>query len=150
MYSLNLASNEMKLFVSRNTIDTATGLAVGNALTSPDNLAIDADGHIYVVEDQPGGVADIWFTTDANRDGVAESMSRWASMSTVGAEPTGLYFDVTNPNLAFVNVQHPSSGVDRMIQISAVPEPGTYAMLLGGLALAGLLLLAGRQRRRSN
>ena len=150
VYSLNLATNEMKLFVSRNTIDTATGLAVGNALTSPDNLAIDADGHIYVVEDQPGGVADIWFTTDANRDGVAESMSRWASMSTVGAEPTGLYFDVTNPNLAFVNVQHPSSGVDRMIQISAVPEPGTYAMLLGGLALAGLLLLAGRQRRRSN
>ena len=145
VYSLNLATNQMQLFVSRNTIDAATGLAVGSALTSPDNLAIDAAGNIYIIEDQPGGSADIWFATDANRDGVAESVSRWASMSTAGAEPTGLYFDVTNPNIAFVNVQHPASGVDRMIQISAVPEPGTYAMLLAGLAAVG-----GMVRRRSH
>jgi len=144
VYSLNLATNEMKLFVSRNTIDAATGLAVGSAFTSPDNLAIDAAGNIYVVEDQPGGAADIWFATDTNRDGVAESMSRWATLSTVGAEPTGLYFDLFNSNRAFVNVQHPASGVDRLIEISAVPEPGTYAMLLGGLAL-----LAGITRRRN-
>lgn len=137
VYSINLATNTVQTFISRATINTATGLAVGNALTNPDNLAIDADGNIYVIEDQPGGQADIWFATDANRDGVAESVSRWATMSTVGAEPTGLYFDVTNPNIAFVNVQHPASGVDRMIQITAVPEPGTYAMLLGGLALLG-------------
>ena len=74
---------------------------------------------------------------------MAESVGRWASMSTTGAEPTGLYFDVTNPNVAFVNVQHPASGVDRMIQISAVPEPSTYAMLIGGLAALG-----GLARRR--
>ena len=140
VYSMNLATNKMSVFVNRNTLDLGTGLAVGNALTSPDNLAIDADGNIYIIEDQPGGQADIWFANDANRDGVAESVARWATMSTAGAEPTGLYFDVTNPNVAFVNVQHPNSGVDRMIQITAVPEPGTYAMLLAGLGLVGTMI----------
>ncbi|HQX57616.1 MAG TPA: DUF839 domain-containing protein [Burkholderiaceae bacterium] len=146
VYSMNLATGMMNTFVSRSTIDLATGLAVGNALTSPDNLAIDAAGNIYIVEDQPGGAADIWFANDANRDGIAESVARWATLSTVGAEPTGLYFDVTNPNIAFVNVQHPGSGVDRMIQITAaVPEPETYAMLLAGLGLIGTIV---RRRRR--
>jgi uncharacterized protein len=136
----------MNTFVSRSTIDLATGLAVGSAFTNPDNLAIDAAGNIYIVEDQPGGVADIWFANDVNRDGIAESVARWATLSTVGAEPTGLYFDVTNPNIAFVNVQHPGSGVDRMIQITAaVPEPETYAMLLAGLGLVGTI---ARRRRR--
>ena len=144
VYSINLASGLVNTFVSRSTIDTATGLAVGSALTNPDNLAIDADGNIYVVEDQPGGVADIWFATDANRDGIAESVGRWATLSTVGSEPTGLYFDITNPNIAFINVQHPTSGVDRLIQITAVPEPQTYALMLGGLALVGAV---ARRRR---
>ena len=81
VYSINLATNQIQTFVSRATIDAATGLAVGNALTSPDNLAIDADGNIYIVEDQPGGSADIWFAKDADRDGVAESIARWGSLS---------------------------------------------------------------------
>ncbi len=146
VYSINLATGVVNTFASRSTIDAATGQAVGSALTNPDNLAIDADGNLYIVEDQPGGVADIWFATDANRDGVAESLSRWATMSTAGAEPTGLYFDVTDPNIAFVNVQHPTSGVDRMIQITAVPEPETYALLLAGLGLVGVV--ARRRTRR--
>ena len=147
VYSMNLATGMMNTFVSRSTIDLATGLAVGNAFTNPDNLAIDADGNIYIIEDQPGGMADIWFANDVDRDGVAESIARWASLSTIGAEPTGLYFDVTDPNVAFLNVQHPSSGVDRMIQITAaVPEPETYAMMLAGLGLLGTI--ARRRRRR--
>ena len=142
VYSINLATSQVQLFVDRTTIDEATGLPVGSALTNPDNLAVDADGNIYIVEDQPGGQADIWFARDANRDGVAESVARWMTMSTAGAEPSGLYFDVTNPNLAYINVQHPSSGVDRMIEISAVPEPGALALF--GSAV-GLLAL-GRRR----
>ncbi|HMM73015.1 MAG TPA: DUF839 domain-containing protein [Rhodocyclaceae bacterium] len=143
VYSINLASNQVKLFVSRNTLDAATGLPVGSAFTNPDNLAIDADGNIYIVEDQPGGRADIWFAKDADHDGVAESVGRWASMNTAGAEPTGLYFDTFNPNIAYVNIQHPDSGVDRTIQISAVPEPESYALLLAGLGMIGL---AARRR----
>ena len=144
VYSINLQTNRIQAFVTRTTIDTATGLAVGAALTNPDNLAIDADGNVYIVEDQPAGQADIWLARDADGDGVAESVSRWATLSTVGAEPTGLYFDVTNPNVAFINVQHPSSGVDRLIQISAVPEPESYALMLAGLGVIG-----GVVRRRT-
>jgi uncharacterized protein len=137
VYSINLGSNEVKLFAGRDTLDQATGLAVGTSLTSPDNLAVDAAGNIYIVEDQPGGAADIWFAQDTNNDGVAESLGRWASLSTIGSEPTGLYFDKFNPNTAYVNIQHPDSLVDSTIMISAVPEPETYAMMLAGLGLMG-------------
>lgn len=139
----NDGSTEVKVFVDRNTINAATGLAVGNALTSPDNVAIDAQGNIYIVEDQPGGLADIWFATDTNRDGVAESISRWASMSTIGAEPTGLTFDLNDPTVAYVNIQHPDSGNDRTIRIVGVPEPTTF-----GLAAAGMTLFGLRRRKR--
>jgi hypothetical protein len=137
VFSINLTTQQVKEFVNRNTINLSTGLAVGTELTSPDNLAIDHLGNIYIVEDQPAGVSDIWRARDANNDGVAESISRWATMSTLGAETTGLYFDVTNPNIAFVNIQHPTSGNDRLIQI-AVPEPGSATLVLFGAALAAL------------
>lgn len=141
VFSLHLktdGSTEVKVFVDRNTINLATGLAVGTAFTSPDNVAIDSKGNIYIVEDQPGGAADIWFANDIDRDGVAESIARWATMSTVGAEPSGLYFDRFNPNIAYVNIQHPNSGNDRTIQITAVPEPASLGVLAVGMALFAL------------
>lgn len=144
VFSLDLANNEVKLFVSRDTLDGATNAPVGTTFANPDNLAIDAEGNIYIVEDQGGGNANIWFTKDADNDGVAESMSVWASLRTTGAKPTGLFFHPFDPNLAFVHVQHPSSGNDALVQITAVPEPATYAMMLAGL---GLLALAVRRRK---
>jgi secreted PhoX family phosphatase len=84
VYFLDLASNEVKLFADPSTIDLATGLAVGGGLRSSDNLAIDADGNIYIIEDRNGGVDnDIWFAKDINKDGdlldAGEGLGRWAS-----------------------------------------------------------------------
>jgi sugar lactone lactonase YvrE len=119
VFAIDLSSNQVRLFASRNTPDLATGQPVGTPFANPDNLAIDADGNIYIVEDQPGGVEDIWFAKDENHDGVAEGIGKWASLSTKGAESTGLYFDRFDPHVAYINVQHPDSGVDRTIQIRA-------------------------------
>ncbi|MBK8017105.1 MAG: DUF839 domain-containing protein [Betaproteobacteria bacterium] len=150
VYSLDLTTQQISVFINRDTIDLATGAAVGNALTSPDNLAVDSEGNIYIVEDRNGGVDDdIWFAKDLNKDGdlldAGEGIGRWASNGTQGSEFTGLYFDPMNPNRAWVNIQHPASGVDRTIEITAVPEPETYAMMGAGLGLMALL----RGRRRS-
>jgi secreted PhoX family phosphatase len=151
VYNLNLVTGMVQLFADASVIDFATGSAVGGALRNVDNLAIDADGNIYLVEDRNGGVDDdIWITRDLNKDGdlldVGEGIARWASNGTQGSEFSGLYFDKTDPNKAFVNIQHPASGVDRTMMITAaVPEPETYAMLLAGLGLIGTIV---RRRRR--
>lgn len=126
VFSIDLRSNTVKLFASRATLDMATKQPAGSAFTNPDNLAIDADGNIYIVEDQPGGIEDIWFAKDENDDGVAEAIGKWASLSTKGAESTGLYFDKFKPNVAYVNVQHPDSGVDRTIMISTPCPQAKY------------------------
>jgi secreted PhoX family phosphatase len=158
VYSVNLNSHEVKHFVNRITRDKSTGAPVGTSLANPDNLAIDAAGNIYIVEDQPAGMADIWFARDANNDGVADSVARWASLSTIGAEATGLYFDKFDANVAYVNVQHPDSLVDSTMMISAIPEPNlasttpepnlasampesmALSMLLSGVGLMGFIV----------
>lgn len=145
VYAFNLTTNTSSVFANQSTLDLATGLAVGGELISPDNIAFDANGNIYIIEDQPGGVSDdIWFAKDINKDGdlldAGEGLARWASNGTLGSEFTGLYFSKTDPNVAYVNIQHPNNLNDRLIQITAtapVPEPETYAMLLAGLGLMG-------------
>ena len=122
-YVLNLGQQTISVFANRSTIDLATGAAVGSAFASPDNLAVDHEGNIYIIEDRNGGVDnDIWFAVDFNRDGdvtdPGEGLARWASNGTVGSEFTGLYFDPTNKRRAWVNIQHPASGNDRTIEIT--------------------------------
>lgn len=128
-YALNLSTLEVTLFASPDTTDLATGLPVGGGLRNADNLAIDHEGTIYIVEDRNGGQDDdIWFARDLNKDGdlldAGEGLARWGSNGTQGSEFTGLYFDLRNPNRAYVNVQHPASGVDRLIEIVAAPAFG--------------------------
>ncbi|MCA9148929.1 MAG: DUF839 domain-containing protein [Planctomycetales bacterium] len=103
-------------FVTPDTINAATGRRVGSEFESVDNIAIDLDGNVYLVEDNPNG--DIWATRDDNGDGRADIMGRWASVSTLGAEPTGLYFNPLVAGEAFVNVQHPDSGWDATVRIT--------------------------------
>jgi uncharacterized protein len=123
VYTINLSKQTINVFANRNTIDLATGAPVGDALASPDNLAIDSEGNIYIVEDRNGAVDDdIWFAKDLNQDGdlldPGEGLGRWASNGTIGSEFTGLYFDPTNKRRAWVNIQHPTSGNDRTIEIT--------------------------------
>jgi sugar lactone lactonase YvrE len=122
VYRLDLKTQTISVFANRSTIDLATGNAVDTGLTSPDNLAVDHDGNIYIVEDRNGGVDDdIWFAKDLNKDGdltdLGEGIGRWATNGTLGSEFTGLYFDPFNKNRAWVNIQHPTSGNDRAIEI---------------------------------
>ncbi|MBO9574244.1 MAG: DUF839 domain-containing protein [Sphingobium sp.] len=132
------------------TIDQVTGLPVdasGNVFKDNDNLAFDAFGDLWIVEDNEPG--DIWKAFWGANPGVAESLARFASLSSPGAEPTGLYFDINNPYVAYVNVQHPSDGVDRMIQFTftrGVPEPASWAMMISGFGLLGAML---RRRQAS-
>lgn len=151
VYSIDLGNPnapQVRSFIDdRVTIDLATGLtldATSDVFTNPDNIAFDAFGDIWIVEDNEPG--DIWKATWGAR-GQAASIARFASLSTLGAEPTGLYFDVTNPNVAYVNVQHPSDGIDRLIEFAptAVPEPASWAMMIGGMGVIGTAM---RRRRR--
>ena len=123
VYRLDLAQQTISVFANRTTINLATEAAVGSALASPDNLAIDHDGNIYIIEDRRGGTDDdIWFANDLNKDGdltdPGEGIGRWASNGTEGSEFTGLYFDPTDKRRAWVNIQHPDSENDRTIEIT--------------------------------
>jgi uncharacterized protein len=123
VYRLDLRKQTISVFANRSTKDLATGAPVVEGLTSPDNLAIDHDGNIYIVEDRNGGVDnDIWLAVDLNKDGdlldAGEGLARWASNGTVGSEFTGLYFDPENKRRAWVNIQHPTSTNDRTIEIT--------------------------------
>ena len=123
VYALNLGAQNISVFANRSTTDLATVNPVGAGLASPDNLAVDHENNIYIVEDRNGGVDnDIWFARDLNHDGdladAGEGLGRWASNGTPGSEFTGLYFDPTDKLRAWVNIQHPDSQNDRIIEIT--------------------------------
>lgn len=123
VYRLDLTNQTITVFAARSSLDLATGAPVGDGFASPDNLAVDHDGNIYIVEDRNGGTDnDIWFAQDLNQDGdlndEGEGLARWASNGTPGSEFTGLYFDTRNKRRAWVNIQHPTTGNDRTIEIT--------------------------------
>jgi secreted PhoX family phosphatase len=102
----------VRLAVDENSPKNKGYAATTGHLTSPDNLAQDALGNIYVIEDWPNGDdrgGDIWLVRDTNSDGVAESLDHFMSLQVKGAENTGMIFRPNHPTQFIVNVQHPES-----------------------------------------
>ena len=110
----------VRRFASRATPRNLGFPATTGRLNSPDNLAQDALGNIYIIEDSPnrGDVGgDIWFARDTNNDGVAESLDHFMSLQVAGSESTGMIFHPLAPTRFVVAVQHPAS-----TDLDRVPE----------------------------
>jgi uncharacterized protein len=71
---------------------------------SPDNLAKDSEGNLWIVEDNVP--SDIW-AAPRGKGGVASSVNHFASMVDPGAEGTGIYWGGKDGKTLYVNVQHP-------------------------------------------
>ncbi len=106
----------VRLAADESTVKNLGYAPTTGQLTSPDNLAQDALGNIYVVEDWPNGDnrgGDIWFLRDTDGDGAAESLDHFISLQVKGAENTGMIFRPNHPTQFIINIQHPdSTGVE--------------------------------------
>lgn len=116
VYSVEMtAKNDAIVRVFASESDTPKNLGfpeTTGVINSPDNLAQDAFGNIYIIEDAPNGGSvggDIWFVRDADSDGVAESVDHFMSIQVDGAEATGMIFNPVKPTEFVVSVQHPDS-----------------------------------------
>lgn len=121
--SIEILSSEKAMvrpFASRETPKNLGFPGTTGRIDSPDNLAQDALGNIYIIEDQPnnndvGG--DVWFARDTDNDGVAESVDHFMTLQVAGSEATGMIFDPTDPTRFVIAVQHP-----RSTDLNAVPD----------------------------
>lgn len=116
VYSIEMIDSEeaiVRVFASETTTPKNVGFpATTGVINSPDNLAQDALGNIYIIEDAPNGGdvgGDIWFVRDTDSDGVAESVDHFMSVQVDGAEATGMIFNPRKPTQFVVSVQHPDS-----------------------------------------
>ncbi|MGB0910210.1 MAG: alkaline phosphatase PhoX [Nitrospirales bacterium] len=91
-------------------------------LFSPDNLASDRAGNLYITEDN-AGKSDIWMATpDKDQDGMADSVVLFATLTTKGAEASGIYFPPSAPRIMFLNVQHAENRNDMTLMISPIHD----------------------------
>lgn len=122
LYSVEILNGNkatVRLMANASTPKNVGFAPTTGTLSNPDNLAQDALGNIFIIEDNPNGGTiggDIWFVRDANDDGVAESLDHFLSVRAEGSEATGMIFNPLNPTQFVVNVQHPNS-----VDLDAVP-----------------------------
>lgn len=93
---------------------------------SPDNLAMDPVGNLYIAED-PGGSSnsgktrgdDIWvaFPAEGSSPNASDTV-RFATLTDCDAEPTGIYFDRGGATL-YVNIMHRGGdGIDKALAVT--------------------------------
>lgn len=123
VYTVEILSSRrarVNVLVDGNTPKNEGFTDTTGTLSSPDNLAQDAIGNIYVIEDKPNSDStggDIWFVRDINNDGYGESLDHFMSIRVDGSEATGMIFNPQVPTEFVVAVQHPDS-----TDLSNVPE----------------------------
>jgi len=134
---LNADGNQgvvVKEFVSAYTTPSSVSNPVGDGggdaadtiygMDDVDNLATEfgANGEIqlFIVEDEDP--SDIWVATDADGDGIAETVDLFASLGPFGSEATGFFVDPRGGYL--VNIQHPTSGNDALWSITQLDTDG--------------------------
>ncbi len=123
IYSVEIINRQKAIVGILANADTPKNLgfpSTTGVLNSPDNLALQANGNIYIIEDAPNSSdvgGDIWFVRDVDNDGVAESLDHFMSLQADGAESTGMIFNPAKPNEFALAVQHPDS-----TNLANVPE----------------------------
>lgn len=141
----------VRTLVSNDSPKNKGYAATSAVLNSPDNLAIDSQGNIYIVEDAPNGSStggDIWFARDKNSDGVAESLDHFMSIRVAGSEATGMIFNPANPTEFVVCVQHPTS-----TNLDEVPDglgDAVWMFDLSNIENKGFVKSLGKGRRNTN
>ena len=102
------------------------GMNATSDFESPDNLALDKDGNLYIAEDPATAPAtgrgdDIWVAVPlqgGDTHAAASTVVRFASLTDCSAEPTGIYFDLSGKTL-FVHAQHRGGdGLDKAVAIT--------------------------------
>jgi hypothetical protein len=115
VYSFEILSQDkayVRVFASRETPKNLGFPATTGEINSPDNIALDALGNVYIIEDAPNGSnigGDIWFGRDTDNDGVAESLDHFMSVQADGCEATGMIFNPVKPTQFMAVVMHPDS-----------------------------------------
>jgi hypothetical protein len=102
----------VRLYASRSTPKNLGHAPTTGRIDSPDNIAMDALGNIYIIEDAPNNSnvgGDVWFARDTNNDGVAESVDHFLSIRVDGCEATGMIFNPQIPTEFVLAVMHPTS-----------------------------------------
>ena len=141
----------VRTFVSNDSPKNLGFEATTGVLNSPDNLAMDAAGNVYVIEDAPNGSStggDIWFVRDTNNDGVAESLDHFMSIRVNGSEATGMIFNPAAPHEFVVAVQHPSS--TDLAQVPAGLGDSVWSFNLANIPNKGFLKALAKGKAFTN